>query len=77
MIWAFEDIATCGRPRTLSPDTFTAGHRAVGTGFESVITFATDFSTGRSDGSSAHRLFAYDEACACFTHTSEVLADPA
>lgn len=65
LVWSFEAAARAAGP-DLTSDAWRAGYRAVGTGYHSVTTLATDWSSGRNDGAGAYRWLAWDGSCSCF-----------
>jgi hypothetical protein len=60
---------TSTTPGVISRDTFLAGVNALGTSFESAMTFSTRFGPTKHDGASAYRPLAYDGSCGCVHYT--------
>jgi hypothetical protein len=54
----------------LNRDTFRAAVERVGPTFQSVDTFATNFSPTQHDGAAAVRYWAYNTSCSCMRYTS-------
>jgi hypothetical protein len=53
-----------------TPSNVDQGLRKVGTSYQSAIQYATDFSTGRSDGASEYRIGRFNTTCSCFVAAS-------
>jgi hypothetical protein len=58
-----------GRAADLTPQALRAAVDGLGSAYTSPMAFRTVLGPGRHDGGAAWRLFAYDEACACFAYT--------
>lgn len=74
LVWAFEAAAIKAGPQLSSPS-WRLGQRALGTSYSSVLTFRTDFSQGRTDGSSAYRFLSWNKPCSCFVYVGPVTND--
>jgi hypothetical protein len=75
-VWSFE-AAALKAGRTLNADTFLTALKGVGTGWQSVLTFRSDFAKGRPDSSFAYRVLAFDDGCTCFVYRGDVQPDAA
>jgi len=74
LVWAFADAARSAGS-ALTFDSWRAGYAALGTSYRSVLTFTTDFSSGRSDGSSSYRWVDWNTGCGCFRYAGPVTKD--
>jgi len=55
---------------TIDRDTFLAGVNALGSSFESAMTFGTSFSATKHDGAAFYRRVTFDQPCGCMKYTS-------
>lgn len=61
---------------SLTPAGLREGVAALGTSYQSAVTFATAFDRDRHDGAAGARYFSYREDCLCFRYTSDVIEAP-
>ena len=60
----------------LTAQAFRAAYPTLGTTYQPVVTFRTDFSSGRHDNAASYRLLAYSDGCGCIAYTSPVRPIP-
>ena len=65
--------AVLDRHAALQPASFSAGLEGLGTTYQPVLTFATQFGPGRHVGASAYRPLAFISGCSCFTYTGGLM----
>lgn len=63
---------TLDKATALTPKGLRAQVEALGTSYNSVLTFGTKFGPGRHDGAAAYRPFAYQMDCKCFVYSGPV-----
>jgi len=68
-MWFFEKAADAIKG-ALNRDNFLAAVNQMGSSFQSVDTFATNFSPAQHDGAAAVRYWAYDAGCQCMAYKS-------
>jgi hypothetical protein len=61
---------------TISRDSFRRGAEALGTSFESGLTFGTRFDSSRHDGVALVRALAYQSSCTCMRYGPKALPIP-
>jgi hypothetical protein len=66
LVWSFEAIVRAAGPE-LSTVSFQAGYHSIGTAYEPVTVYRTDFSR-RVDGVSAFRPMGYVDTCSCLQY---------
>jgi ABC-type branched-subunit amino acid transport system substrate-binding protein len=74
LVWAFEAAAKKAG-RLLNTNQFLSGLREVGTSWQSVLTFKSNFGPGKQDSSFAHRVLYFNDSCTCFSYKGGTLAD--
>ncbi|MCU1594537.1 MAG: hypothetical protein JWO12_1929 [Frankiales bacterium] len=57
---------------SLTPASWAAAYHRLGTQYQPVTTFGTDFVPRRTDGARGYRTLAYGASCSCITYTSPV-----
>jgi ABC-type branched-subunit amino acid transport system substrate-binding protein len=60
----------------ITPAGIAAGTAAMGSSFQSAITFSTAFPQGRRDGAAAVRTFDFQQACSCFAYVGPLRSAP-
>jgi hypothetical protein len=61
----------------LTPAAFRAAYASVGTSYQPVTTFRSDFANGRHDNAAAYRLMVWRDSCTCLTYSTGVTPLPA
>jgi hypothetical protein len=73
---AVEKGVQLGGGATIDRDTYLAGVNALGSSFQSAMTFGTSFSATKHDGAAFYRRVAWDQPCGCMKYTSGNVAAP-
>jgi hypothetical protein len=74
LVWAFEAAAKKAG-KVLNTNSFLGGLQNLGTSWQSVLTFKSDFGRGTQDTSFASRLLYFKDSCTCFSYKGGTLAD--